>query len=301
MHIQKPVPRACVLLQTLLQVTLACCYHRRQIFMGDAVVAVNNVWCLESSYHTVASLLRDAGDLVVLSLASAQDVDTEDVLSTRWRVVATLHLCIIVTGFIMTVKHIMIMILQTPMVDIPDVNKQEQLPCTSRCTYACMTYARVPFQLIPPNSLCTPSCYGWLRINVLRMHHVCKDAIDALYGIGNHKVNNNTSYIQKIPIKHLYKPQLLCPCFVVVWVRVFSIAQSIITPLKITQSNKSTPAVPTPNRHASTACIRSIPTQLSLCVQKCVIFCSVQTLLLTWNINVQPGLVFGNSSVEQHD
>ena len=46
--------------------------------MGDAVVAVNDVWCLESSYRTVMNILRDAGDLVVLSLASAQDVDKQD-------------------------------------------------------------------------------------------------------------------------------------------------------------------------------------------------------------------------------
>eukprot|EP00041_Stephanoeca_diplocostata_P013267 m.232427 g.232427 ORF g.232427 m.232427 type:complete len:471 (+) comp19275_c0_seq1:205-1617(+) len=57
-------------------------YESRQIFMGDAVVAVNDVWCLESSYRTVMNILRDAGDLVVLSLASAQDVDRSDLLDS---------------------------------------------------------------------------------------------------------------------------------------------------------------------------------------------------------------------------
>lgn len=49
----------------------------RAVFMGDAIVAVNDYWCLESSYREVMNVLRDAGDLVVLSLASAVDVDKQ--------------------------------------------------------------------------------------------------------------------------------------------------------------------------------------------------------------------------------
>ena len=47
----------------------------RGIFMGDAIVAVNDTWCLESSYDEVNQVLQGAGDTVVLSVASAYDID----------------------------------------------------------------------------------------------------------------------------------------------------------------------------------------------------------------------------------
>eukprot|EP00041_Stephanoeca_diplocostata_P016698 m.329914 g.329914 ORF g.329914 m.329914 type:complete len:832 (-) comp20453_c0_seq1:94-2589(-) len=61
-------------------------HESRQIFMGDAIAAVNDVWCLDSSYHTVSLLLQEAGDLVVLSLASAQEVDMNDSLTGSHKV-----------------------------------------------------------------------------------------------------------------------------------------------------------------------------------------------------------------------
>lgn len=47
----------------------------KNVFMGDAIVAVNDVWCLESTYDEVIRILQEAGDTVVLSVASSSDVD----------------------------------------------------------------------------------------------------------------------------------------------------------------------------------------------------------------------------------
>ena len=47
----------------------------KNVFMGDAIVAVNDVWCLESTYDEVIRILQEAGDTVVLSVAGACDVD----------------------------------------------------------------------------------------------------------------------------------------------------------------------------------------------------------------------------------
>eukprot|EP00038_Savillea_parva_P026161 m.51862 g.51862 ORF g.51862 m.51862 type:complete len:1058 (-) comp7339_c0_seq1:141-3314(-) len=45
-----------------------------QVYMGDAIVSINNVWCFKSSFREVINFMKNTGDLITLKLASAVDV-----------------------------------------------------------------------------------------------------------------------------------------------------------------------------------------------------------------------------------
>lgn len=44
------------------------------VYMGDAIVWINDVWCFKSSFREVINFMKGSGDLVTLKLASAIDI-----------------------------------------------------------------------------------------------------------------------------------------------------------------------------------------------------------------------------------